>query len=67
MYQIDIFKRGVTVMSEAVKVRYIYDTAANIELIFCDNSTISYPVHNHISIFTIYRDGSKGITYSNSG
>ena len=54
-------------MSEAVKVRYIYDTAANIELIFCDNSTISYPVHNHISIFTIYRDGSKGITYSNSG
>lgn len=34
-------------------IRYLYDETTGIELIFCQNSTISYPTHNHVSVFTI--------------
>ncbi len=40
-------------MSKPNRVCYLYDTDNHMELIFCDNSTISYPLHNHISVFTI--------------
>lgn len=42
------------------KVRYLHDIEHHLELIYCDNSTISYPLHNHISVFTagIVLDGS---------
>ena len=34
------------------------------ELVFCENSTISYPTHNHISVLTngIVLDGSILLT-----
>lgn len=34
-------------------IRYLFNAETGIELIFCDNSTISYPRHNHISVLTI--------------
>lgn len=34
-------------------VHYLYDKIVDIELIFCNNSVISYPLHNHVSVFTI--------------
>lgn len=40
-------------MVKVNSIRYLYDTDSNIELIFCDNSTISYPLHNHTSVYTI--------------
>lgn len=48
-------------------IRYIYNSNMGIELIFCDNSTISYPTHNHVSVFTIgiVLDGSIVLTANN--
>lgn len=48
----------------ANNISYLYDTSTGIELIFCDNSTISYPLHNHISVLTIgmVLDGSLLLT-----
>ena len=45
-------------------IRYLYSTETGIELIFCDNSTISYPLHNHVSVLTIgiILDGSVILT-----
>lgn len=40
-------------MKETNSVRYFYDKTTDMELIFCSNSTISYPLHNHVSVFTI--------------
>lgn len=42
------------------KVRYLHDIEHHLELIYCDNSSISYPLHNHISVFTagVVLDGS---------
>lgn len=34
-------------------IRYLYSTETGMELIFCDNSNISYPLHNHVSVLTI--------------
>ncbi len=34
-------------------IRYLYSAETGIELIFCKNSTISYPLHNHVSVLTI--------------
>ena len=34
-------------------IHYLYNSKTGIELIFCDNSTISYPLHNHVSVLTI--------------
>ena len=34
-------------------IRYLYNAETGIELIFCKNSTISYPLHNHVSVLTI--------------
>ncbi|MCH5249236.1 MAG: helix-turn-helix transcriptional regulator [Lachnospiraceae bacterium] len=34
-------------------VQYLYDKSIGIELILCNNSLISYPLHNHVSVFTI--------------
>jgi len=49
-------------------IRYLYDADTGIELIFCDNSTISYPLHNHVSVFTIgmVLDGSILLTTNQS-
>ena len=45
-------------------IRYLYNSKTGIELIFCDNSTISYPLHNHVSVLTIgiILDGSIALT-----
>ena len=45
-------------------IRYLYNSETGIELIFCDNSTISYPLHNHVSVLTIgiILDGSISLT-----
>ena len=34
-------------------IRYIYNPNMGMELIFCENSTVSYPTHNHVSVLTI--------------
>ena len=34
-------------------IHYIFDSDRDTELIFCENSTISYPTHNHVSTLTI--------------
>lgn len=34
-------------------VSYLYSVETGIELIYCKNSTISYPLHNHVSVLTI--------------
>lgn len=48
-------------------VRYIYHSKMGIELVFCEKSTISYPMHNHVSVFTIgiVLDGSIMLTAHN--
>lgn len=45
-------------------IRYLYSAETGIELIFCKNSTISYPLHNHVSVLTIgiILDGSISLT-----
>ncbi|MEY8392464.1 helix-turn-helix domain-containing protein [Lachnospiraceae bacterium 45-W7] len=45
-------------------IRYLYNAETGIELIFCKNSTISYPLHNHVSVLTIgiILDGSVVLT-----
>ncbi len=45
-------------------IRYLYNSGLGIELIFCSNSTISYPLHNHVSVLTIgiILDGSISLT-----
>lgn len=35
------------------KIHYMHDIHSGAELIFCDNSAISYPLHNHVSVFTV--------------
>lgn len=34
-------------------IHYLHNSKTGIESIFCDNSTISYPLHNHVSVLTI--------------
>lgn len=48
-------------------IRYLYNSKTGIELIYCVNSTISYPLHNHISVLTIgiVLDGSIVLTANN--
>jgi AraC-like DNA-binding protein len=41
------------VMQKANYIQYLYDRNADIELILCMDSTISYPLHNHVSVLTI--------------
>lgn len=50
------------------RIHYIYDSSMGIELIFCENSTISYPTHNHVSVFTIgiVLDGAIVFTADNN-
>ena len=45
-------------------IRYLCNSKTGIELIYCVNSTISYPLHNHISVLTIgiVLDGSVILT-----
>ena len=49
-------------------IHYIYHSNMGMELIFCENSTISYPTHNHVSMLTIgiVLDGSIALTENNS-
>ncbi|MCM1245261.1 MAG: AraC family transcriptional regulator [Roseburia sp.] len=46
------------------KIRYLYSAKAGIELIFCKDWTISYPLHNHVSVLTIgiLLDGAIALT-----
>ena len=48
-------------------IRYIYNSNMGMELIFCENSTISYPTHNHVSVLTIgiVLDGSIVLVANN--
>lgn len=48
-------------------IRYISDSNIGIELVFCENSTISYPTHNHVSVLTIgiVLEGSIALTANN--
>ena len=48
----------------ANSIRYLYNSNMGIELIFCSNSSISYPTHNHVSVLTvgIVLDGSIALT-----
>ncbi len=48
----------------ANNIRYLYNAETGIELIFCKNSTISYPLHNHVSVLItgIILDGSIVLT-----
>lgn len=48
---IDFAEKACYIISESI--RYIYNSNMGIELIFCENSTISYPTHNHVSVLTI--------------
>lgn len=45
-------------------IRYLYSAKTGIELIFCNHSTISYPLHNHVSVLTIgiILEGSVALT-----
>lgn len=40
-------------MSKQEGIRFLYDKAAGMELIICRQSTLSYPLHNHVSVCTI--------------
>lgn len=40
-------------MDKKCRFQYLYDETADIELIICKQSTLSYPLHNHVSVFTI--------------
>ena len=40
-------------MPKVKSIRYLAAADGNAELIFCNNSTIAYPLHNHTSVFTI--------------
>lgn len=40
-------------MQKVNNVQYLYDRNADIELILCIDSAISYPLHNHVSVLTI--------------
>ena len=48
----------------ANNIRYLYNAQTGIELIFCKDSTISYPLHNHVSVLSIgiILDGSVVLT-----
>ncbi len=50
------------------RIRYIYNSNMGMELIFCENSTISYPTHNHVSVLTVgmVLDGSLVLTTNNN-
>ncbi|MCI8495154.1 MAG: helix-turn-helix transcriptional regulator [Lachnospiraceae bacterium] len=37
----------------ANNIHYLYNAQTGIEMIFCKHSTISYPLHNHVSVLTI--------------
>ncbi|WKY43902.1 AraC family transcriptional regulator [Eubacteriaceae bacterium ES2] len=45
-------------------ISYLYDEATGIELIFSNHSRIAYPLHNHISVYTlgIVLDGTISLT-----
>ena len=40
-------------MQKTNNIQYLYDRNADIELILFMDSAISYPLHNHVSVFTI--------------
>lgn len=39
-------------MEKAERIRYLYDDATCAELILCERSSISYPIHSHVSTLT---------------
>lgn len=40
-------------MPQTANIQYLADPNQPFELIICENSTISYPLHNHISVYTV--------------
>lgn len=45
--------KGSDHMTKINDIHYLYDTNNNLELIICNNSQISYPLHCHVSVYTI--------------
>lgn len=35
------------------QIRYLYAADIGIELVTCEDSSLSYPLHNHVSVFTV--------------
>ena len=54
-------------MEDNKSINYIMDKAKGIELVICNHSMLSYPVHNHISVYTIglVTDGYVNVTINN--
>lgn len=40
-------------MVQTMQAQYWYDRRQEMELIYCKNSALSYPLHNHVSVFTV--------------
>lgn len=62
-----IFRKGRFMAAD--NIHYIYNSNMGIELIYCGNSTISYPLHNHVSVLTvgIVLDGHVALTVNGEG
>ncbi|MCM1252955.1 MAG: AraC family transcriptional regulator [Clostridium sp.] len=54
-------------MQKTTNVQYLYDKRTGMEMILCNYSMISYPLHNHVSVFTIglVLQGSISLTVGN--
>ena len=51
LYLISAISKGGTIMKK--NPYYIYDKVSETELIIYKNSVLSYPLHNHSSVFSI--------------
>lgn len=51
-------------MKSYENIQYFIDKTKGIELVSCSHSTLSYPVHNHISVYTVgfITDGSLTVS-----
>lgn len=54
-------------MEKYKSIAYLSDKTKDIELVICNHSLLSYPVHNHISVYTIglITDGAVEIAINN--
>ena len=55
-------------MEHTGRIRYLRDPEGQVEVILCRNSGISYPLHNHVSVFTagMVLEGSIRLTVGGS-
>ena len=58
---------AVSAMIQTMQAQYWYDRRQEMELICCKNSALSYPLHNHVSVFTagLVLQGSILLTVEN--